>query len=1333
MRGCLSHEEAHDLVGGTLAPLQREAAEAHAHDCAACQLLLKAVAERGQRSCDGEPRRRTPLTERFRGNERFEIIRPLGQGGMGVVYEAHDRESDSIVALKMLNRLDGHSLYLFKKEFRELAHVRHPNLLRLGELHCVDERWFFTMELIRGHDFVEHVRGKSGSDATAVADVGTRAGGFDELKLRAALRQLVEGVHALHESGHIHRDIKPSNILVTDEGRVVLLDFGLVQRLDKEDPSSDTVHGIAGTAAYMAPEQAAEGPVGPAADWYAVGVVLFKALTGTLPFSGPALQVMLEKQSREPMPTNQIVGDVPSDLDALTQMLLRCQPAERPSGAEILQLIGATGSPALPAQSSAPASRRAVPVVGRDAELSALGDAFSASQSGGATAVLVQGEPGIGKTAVVERFLEQARVEWPEIVVLRGRCYEQETVPFNAFDGIIDALSHYLKQLDEVVAAALLPPNIQLLAGMFPVLRRVPVVSRIAPGRRRIDNPEQRRRHAFAVMRELFDALASRVPLVLFADDLQWADRDSLALLDALLAPPDAPPLMLVATLRSSPIGDGTATTMPPSLRARFRELSLARLSPTDSADLVARLLAGTGPADPAETAALVGESGGHPLFLQELVRHVGTPGAATRHVTLDDMLFRRVSGLDEPALRLMEILAVAGVPLKVGVVASAAELTPAECVRWLRTLRAVQLVRVDGFGADRTVQTFHDRVRETIVNRVKRGAYARLSLLELARVHLRIGRQVLQQSRKDEIDDGIFNIAHHLNLGAALIDDPEERQKLVELNLSAGRKALLSTAYAAALPFLRQAAQLLRDPDDWTIDYALKLAVHREWMACEHMTGNVERAAALYQSLIEHAADELDAAEVQLLWIQLATSAGRFAEAIATGRAALRALDVGLPARSGKAAVLVEHARLQWYLGHRRADELDELPESGDARMRMVLELLVALCPAAFFADIQLMTVCLVRVAQLSLKHGVASVSSFGFAGYGSVLVAGFGRHEEGYAFGQLALRLNERFQDDRLLCKVLFQNGTFLTGWVRPFAEAKEQLDQACVEGARAGDIAYEAYAAATRSLICYCGATDLRGMQDYGERARAIAKSRREDDMAGIGAAVARFAAALRSSREPVPTLSTPESSDAAFLATLDPARMPITRLYYFLLNAELAYLFGDYARASDLLRQAARRLAFAFSIPTTLEFALLEALVVAQLYPAASWRHRLTLARVLARQLRQLQTCARTAPSNFEPGYLIARAEAERIAGRRDLALAGYKAAARAAVAYGRPKRAGLALELMARLCSDEDRQAALTYARQAIAQWEKFGASAKAAQLLREFEPEIAVASHAHVG
>ena len=212
---------------------------------------------------------------------------------MGEVFEALDRVRDDVIAIKTLTRADGAAFARFKREFRALQSTAHPNLVSLGELVCVGDLWMFTMELVDGRHFIEHVRG-------------------DRERLRASLGQLVVGLCALHDGGLVHRDVKPSNVIVTRDGRVVILDFGLVTTLD---PARQSIaDGPIGTVEYMAPEQASGRQVGAAADWYSVGVMLYEALTGQMPHKGHALEILLHKQQVEPPAAHDLVPDAPRDL-----------------------------------------------------------------------------------------------------------------------------------------------------------------------------------------------------------------------------------------------------------------------------------------------------------------------------------------------------------------------------------------------------------------------------------------------------------------------------------------------------------------------------------------------------------------------------------------------------------------------------------------------------------------------------------------------------------------------------------------------------------------------------------------------------------------------------------------------------------------------------------------------------------------------------------------------------------------------------------------------------------------------------------------------------------
>ncbi|HVY61311.1 MAG TPA: AAA family ATPase, partial [Planctomycetota bacterium] len=538
--------------------------------------------------------------------------------------------------------LDPSSLYRFKNEFRSLADIYHRNLARLLELIHDDGRWFFTMELVEGTPFKAYVASElpaatgagvggvsslptlalePGRSAPRQATAPPRLNVFDEARLRAAFRELALGLGAIHQAGKVHRDLKPSNVLVTAEGRVVILDFGLVTEIGS--PGATTGGLIVGTPLYMAPEQARLGHVGPAADWYAAGTMLYEALVGRPPFSGGIGEVMAGKLSPRPLDPSAVALGLPRDLADLCRDLLAPDPEARPGAAEVLDRLDAARAtgPANAGPIRGPGLTSSAMLVapslfiGRREDLEALDAAFArVRDERRAVLQIVHGESGIGKSALVRRFIELLGARAPGLVALSGRCYERETVPYKAFDGVVDALSRHLARLDPLEAGHALPTDVGALARVFPVLRRVEALERLADAAARAAVPAGipasirvaghgsdalgLRVRAFAALREVIARLAARGPVVVYVDDLQWADADSLALLSELLDPAAAPPALFVATLRTATDTHPDLPSRIEALRARggaVGDLYLESLSPGEARTLAARLIEAAG------------------------------------------------------------------------------------------------------------------------------------------------------------------------------------------------------------------------------------------------------------------------------------------------------------------------------------------------------------------------------------------------------------------------------------------------------------------------------------------------------------------------------------------------------------------------------------------------------------------------------------------------------------------------------------------------------------------------------------------------------------------
>jgi hypothetical protein len=840
----------------------------------------------------------------------YEVVRELGRGGMGVVYLARDLRSRTAsagreVALKVMQWLDPVTLYRFKSEFRTLAGLNHPNLVNLYELVQTGGQWFFTMELLQGTGLLAHVRGPANAWRGQPLTPG------EEVRLRDALGQLADGLLALHGAGKLHRDVKPGNVMVTPEGRVVLLDFGLAADLDPSGRYRSAHPHLLGTVCYMAPEQAACLPLTPAADWYAMGAVLYEALTGRAPFEGAPLEVLLRKREEDPPGPGTVVPDLPEDLAALCMELLRRDPAARPAGAEVRRRLGASRAPA----TAAPTPEDLL--VGRAHHLEALGEALAAVRGGATVVMSVAGRSGAGKTALVRRFA--AVVTGPQrggTVVLAGRCYEQESVPYKALDSLVDALSRHLDGLPAAVVPGLLPRDVAALTRLFPVLRRVEAVAKAPQGKGDSFAARELRRRGVAALRELLARMADRWPLVLIIDDLQWGDEDSAALLADLLQPPGPPALLLVGCYRSE---DAEAS---PCVRA-FRRLVLAgaplvgrdlAVEPLDEAErreLALALLGPSIPQAPGQAEVIARQSGGFPFFVHELVRYLGAgrrlggSAGAAGDVTLGEVLWDRVLELAQGARALLEVVAVAGRPIRRADACAAAGLADGESA--LQALRGARLLRGAGPSERDEVETYHDRIRESVL--------AHLDAEARRGHHLRLA-EVLQSTEPPA--DPEMKAIHWLGAG--------ERERAGGYYVQAAEQAREALAFDRAAKLYRQALELRRL--DEVVGDERRLRAH----LADALAGAGHGGEAAREYLAAAAlAPEAEALDLRRRAALQYLSSGHVDEGLTALRQVLAAVGLAMPATPRRAFWGLVWQRLKLRLrglGFRRQSERDVPPQ---------------------------------------------------------------------------------------------------------------------------------------------------------------------------------------------------------------------------------------------------------------------------------------------------------------------------------------------------------------------------------------------------------------------
>ncbi len=639
----------------------------------------------------------------------------LGSGEFGLVYAVTDHLRQELVAAKVLRRVEPGALARFKQEFRALADIRHPNLVRVMELHAAPNgAWFFTMERVSGEDpltWLKRPQYAGGAVLTyepaSLPETNSQPDSYDagppnppptlnELDphaVRAVFHQLVTGIGALHAAGFMHRDLKPSNVLVQPDGRVIVLDFGVARSLEDDRSRYST----AGTPRYMAPERWRGQPHGPASDWYALGVMLHEVLYGAAPCQ-----------------TDAALPDLPptahAGLRAICARLLAPSAADRPSHLELLAAFAAEVVP------EAPRRMPARLFVGRLAERQQLVDAMTQARAGARRTRMVLGPSGVGKSTLVRRALRDLRAEGP-VVALAGRCHEHETLPFKALDGVIDALARHLDSLPADAARAVLPRHTQELAQVFPALRQVPAVS-AWPATRLVEEPIEVRRRAFRALADLLGSLNDRAPVVLFIDDLQWGDEASAHLLIDVLSGLDAPAVLVIGACRTDERQDSPFMRVWDAWTAddprAHGDVEVGRLTSDESLALSRHLLGDEGNDGDAWASTVAAESVGSPMLVEELVR-AGRDGAPAG---LKEVIGRRLDALSSAHLEVLYAVATAQRPLLRELLWDATDLGD---TAWavVDDLVDARLLLRRPIGGRPALEVRHDRYREVVAARL--------------------------------------------------------------------------------------------------------------------------------------------------------------------------------------------------------------------------------------------------------------------------------------------------------------------------------------------------------------------------------------------------------------------------------------------------------------------------------------------------------------------------------------------------------------------------------------------------------------------------------------
>jgi PAS domain S-box-containing protein len=1153
------------------------------------------------------------------------------------------------------------------------------------------------------------------------------------IPLAAALRQV-------HEQGLIHKDIKPANILVdTASGGVWLTGFGIASRLPREHQAPAPAEVIAGTLAYMAPEQTGRmnRSVDSRSDLYALGVTFYEMLTGQLPFTAvDPMEWMHCHIARQPMPPNERVAGVPAPLSAIVMKLLAKTAEERyQTGAgveaDLRHCLAEWEShgridPFLPGTYDV-SDRLLIPekLYGREPEIGALLASFDrVVASGTLELVLVSGYSGIGKSSVVNE-LHKALV--PRGLFASGKFDQyKRNIPYATLGQAFQSLVRSLLSQGEAelgrwrdALRGTLGSNGQLMVNLIPELELV--IGKQSPV---ADLPPQDAQNRFQlVFRRFIGVFACKEhPLALFLDDLQWLDAATLDLLEHLVTHSEVRHLLLVGAYR-----DNEVSPSHPLLRtlevirkagARVQELVLEPLGLDDVNRLISDALH-CEPERARSLARLVHEkTGGNPFFAVQFFTAMTEEGllafdpvASAWQWNMDriraksytdnvvDLMvgkLRRLSSTTQEALNQLSCLGNVAPIATLSLVHGTTE--EAMDTRLWEAVHAGLVVRQDS-----AYKFLHDRIQQ--------AAYSLVPDEQRADIHLRIGRVLLANMTQDDLAEHLFDVANQFNRGATRLIDGDEKAQVAMIDLRAGRKAKASAAYASAGTYF-SAGMALLDERDWGSQYELTFCMWLERAECELLSGDFETAEQLIVELLRRAASKVDQAAVYLLKVDFHVIKSEKEQAVASALACLRLFGIDLPAHPTWEQVQAEYETVWQTLKGRPIESLIDLPLMTDPELQAAMQVLSVLTPAAYFTDLNFFCLFACRMVRISMQHGTSGASAHGYALLGFILGPVFHRYGEGYRFAKLACDLVEKHDFIAYQAKA-YRVTTRVAFWTQPIATAIDFNRLAFRTAIETGDLTSACFSMDRSVTVLILRNDPLDAVWRESEKSLDFVRKAGFRDMADAIVSQQRFIATMQGRTGTFSTFSDAQFDEATFEAQLTGEGMTLMICcFYWILKLKARFLSGDYAEALAAADKAKPLLWAAAAQIQSLDYFYYAALTVAALYEEASDDEQTGWRDLLTAHQEQLGEWADNYLPTFGDKHALVSAEIARLEGRDTDAMRLYDRAIQGAREHGFVQNEGLAHELAARFYTARGvgtiAHACLRDARHCYLRWGAFG-------------------------
>ena len=1282
----------------------------------------------------------------------YQVKEQLYNGSKTLVYRGY-RETDSLrVVIKLLkNPYPGfNELVQFRNQYTIAKNLNSPLIIQTYSLEPYQNGYVLVMEDFGGISLKESGTGSSLQNLT------------EFLQIAIALCNILD---ILYRDRIIHKDIKPANILISPETKQIkLIDFSIASLLPRETQTLISPNVLEGTLAYISPEQTGRMNRGIdyRTDFYSLGVTFYELLTGKLPFESKDMMELVHCHiAKLPAPLESF--KIPKSISDIVMKLMAKNAEERYQSAlglkydleNCLTQLQSTGK----IESFAIAQRDVcdrflIPdkLYGRETEVEILLQAFERVSLGATEMMLVAGFSGIGKTVVVNEVHKP--IVRQRGYFIKGKFDQfQKNIPFSAF---VQAFRNLMGQLLTLSDAEIQQWKNKILEAVGEngqvILEVIPELSRIigiqSPAPELSGSAAQNRFNLlFQKFTQVFTSFEH--PLVIFLDDLQWADSASLKLLQLLME--QTGHLLILGAYRDNEV----SPTHPFILTvdeivktgAVVNTITLQSLSLVDMNQLVADTLNCDRSLAQPLTELVYQKTKGNPFFATQFLKALYEEEQITfdweaRHWQCDIAQVRALAITDDVvefmALQLqklptqtqdvLKLAACIGAEFDLTTLAIVSQQFPEDTAAalWKALQEGLIIpnteiykffiqsdsVSVCDAAANPTYRFLHDRVQQ--------AAYSLIPEEQKQITHLNIGRLLQQATSGSEQDKQIFAIVNHLNKGISLIEDETEQHELVQLNLMAGQKAKGATAYGAALNYFNTGISLLRG-NCWQSHYTLALVLYEGAANSAYLNANFEQMEQFAEVVLTHAGSWLDRINVYNTKIRACMAQNQLLEALQLARFVLEPLGVHLPEQPTPADIkqALQHTQIQ--LSNRSMESLLHLPKMTAPDKKAAMIILSTIMSPAYQAAPNLMPLVVFAQFDLSVQYGNAPESIHAYGLYGLMLIAILGDIETGYCFGQLEMNLLQHVHSLRHVADAFFDFNCFFKHWKEPAKTCLPGLLQAYSSGLEIGNLNLAALSLLVYDSNAYFCGQELSSLKLVLEEHRKVMQQLRQYTYLYTQSLYHQVVVnLLGASTEPYRLVG--EYCDEREIIQLYQKTGEVTALHQvYRHKLILCYLFQDYEQALENANKAAQYLGGTAGLMSVPVFHLYDALVQLALYPDASETDQSSILERVATNLEKLNGWAAYAPSNQAHRCALIVAERCRVLGTRAEAIENYDRAIALAKEHEYLNEEALANELATKFYLEWGKERiAKDYLIEAYYAYSRWGAKAKVTDLEQRY-------------